>query len=72
MGARGNESMGAGGANAPRGGSLVMKKPPAQQVQPLVTNNKSKPIGRAGVCLVKGNYWIICLIMTLCCLHILT
>lgn len=46
LGARGGEGMGAGGANAPKGNSLMARKPVA--VQPP-SPAKSKPIGRASM-----------------------
>ncbi|KAJ8924182.1 hypothetical protein NQ315_006973 [Exocentrus adspersus] len=44
LGARGGEGMGAGGANAPKGNSLMGRKPVAAQPPSLA---KTKPIGRA-------------------------
>ncbi|XP_018573562.1 microtubule-associated protein RP/EB family member 1 isoform X2 [Anoplophora glabripennis] len=44
LGARGGEGMGAGGANAPKGNSLMARKPVAAQPP---SPAKSKPIGRA-------------------------
>lgn len=47
LGARGGEQMGNGGANAPKGHSLMAKKPVTVAVAQPTSPAKSKPIGRA-------------------------
>lgn len=59
LGMRGGESLGGGGTNAPRGGTLMTRKPAAAAAHGSPTKTVAKPVGRASTITTFLIYFIL-------------